>query len=563
MSNSALIEDLERQFSENPRRVFARLANEYRKSGNLEGAIALCREHVPRHPGYISGHIVLGQALFESGAVDDAKLAFEAALQLDPENLIALRHLGDIARQTGDIPSAIMCYHRLLEVDPQNEDAAAQLRLIEGGGTQLSGDGPLTGSTVTDHSPLVLAPLVEGADEALHAEAAISWGDINPEAITTAGGELAAVSDALSDIAGDDAPPGAAAESEHAGLLSFGEGDFELAELDASPPPAEVDAEADEPRQDEGDEFEFTVPEATAEASVPAAPSEGSATADEAFVPGEIVPERDPFDDPAELAAPVDFDMPSEDVVTLEEHESDARSVGADAFAWPPEEMPRDAYPAAEAQAEPYSSIEKPAASAEYDLPDAEGEPALVTETVAELYERQGHLAQSLEVYRQLAAQNPDNEALRLHVSRLEAELHATSRRRAATGPSMRSVFQRVLGRRPPAAPAVERGLFSGAHPSPADDRAASALAGAFAPEYAGLPAEQGRPARTAKDELSLDAIFGKSSPQSAEKNGEVSFDEFFPKTQGSAQESEQGEPRSGGGDDDEIFHSWLDGLKR
>ena len=60
MANSALIEDLRKQFAENPRRVFARLANEYRKSGDLDVAIEICRAHVPLQPTYISGYIVLG-----------------------------------------------------------------------------------------------------------------------------------------------------------------------------------------------------------------------------------------------------------------------------------------------------------------------------------------------------------------------------------------------------------------------------------------------------------------------------------------------------------------------
>src|ERR671938_594836 len=106
MANSALIEDLEKQFGENPRRVFARLANEYRKAGDLERAIDICRAHVPLQPTYISGYIVLGQALFESGQLDEARSTFETALGLDPENLIGLRQLGDIARASGDVQGA-------------------------------------------------------------------------------------------------------------------------------------------------------------------------------------------------------------------------------------------------------------------------------------------------------------------------------------------------------------------------------------------------------------------------------------------------------------------------
>jgi tetratricopeptide (TPR) repeat protein len=127
MANPALIDELEKQFRDNPRRVFARLANEYRKGGDFIRAIEICHAHVPQQPGYISGHIVLGQALYDAGELDQAQQTFEAALALDPENLIALRQLGDIARSRRDYRDARGWYTRLLEVDPQNEEIVAQL----------------------------------------------------------------------------------------------------------------------------------------------------------------------------------------------------------------------------------------------------------------------------------------------------------------------------------------------------------------------------------------------------------------------------------------------------
>src|SRR5919206_2873604 len=155
MANSALIEDLEKQYGENPRRVFARLANEYRKAGNLERAIDICRAHVPLQPTYISGYIVLGQALFENGQLDEARATFETALGLDPENLIGLRQLGDIARASGDVERARAWYNRLLEIDPQNEEIVAQLSALE--------------------APAEPTPSVAAAQEP------VSWSDIHPE----------------------------------------------------------------------------------------------------------------------------------------------------------------------------------------------------------------------------------------------------------------------------------------------------------------------------------------------------------------------------------------------
>ena len=106
MSTAARIDELRKKFEEHPRRYFAPLANEYRKAGELAHAIALCREHLPQQPGHMSGYIVFGQALFESGSLSEARTVFEQALALDPENFIALRHLGDIAKANGDVSSA-------------------------------------------------------------------------------------------------------------------------------------------------------------------------------------------------------------------------------------------------------------------------------------------------------------------------------------------------------------------------------------------------------------------------------------------------------------------------
>ncbi|MBL0940781.1 MAG: tetratricopeptide repeat protein [Gemmatimonadaceae bacterium] len=127
MSTAARIEELRKKFEENPRRYFAPLANELRKAGDLSQAIALCREHLPKQPGHMSGYIVFGQALYETAELEEARGVFEQALSLDPENLIALRHLGDIARRQGQPQVARRWYERVLEADPRNDDIAAQL----------------------------------------------------------------------------------------------------------------------------------------------------------------------------------------------------------------------------------------------------------------------------------------------------------------------------------------------------------------------------------------------------------------------------------------------------
>ena len=125
MSAAARIDELKKRYDENPRRFFAPLANEFRKAGDLDQAIALCQEHLADQPGNMNGHVVYGQALYDAHRYDESHATFEAALTLDPENLIALRHLGDISRANQDYVRAREWYSRVLDADPRNDEILA------------------------------------------------------------------------------------------------------------------------------------------------------------------------------------------------------------------------------------------------------------------------------------------------------------------------------------------------------------------------------------------------------------------------------------------------------
>ncbi len=131
MGVSPRLDELRKRYEENPRRFFAPLANEYRKSGDVERAIQLCETHVAEAPANLSGQIVLGQSLFDAGRYEDARQPFSVAVQLDPENLIALRHLGDIARFLGSPGEAAGWYQRVLEADPRNDEIGDLLREMQ------------------------------------------------------------------------------------------------------------------------------------------------------------------------------------------------------------------------------------------------------------------------------------------------------------------------------------------------------------------------------------------------------------------------------------------------
>jgi tetratricopeptide (TPR) repeat protein len=127
------LRELQAKFDENPRRYFAPLANEYRKGGQPKRAIEICRAHLAQMPGHMSGQVVYGQALFEAAEFDEARQVFEGALVLDPENLIALRSLGDLALQAGNTEEARRWYSRLLEADPNDAAVVTLVAEIDAG----------------------------------------------------------------------------------------------------------------------------------------------------------------------------------------------------------------------------------------------------------------------------------------------------------------------------------------------------------------------------------------------------------------------------------------------
>ena len=128
MAYTSEIEKLERRFAENPKgRNFAPLADAYRKAGELDSAITLCQSGLALHPDYISAHIVYGRCLIDMKNDAGAKEGFQKVLALDPENIIALKILGEIAERNNRFDEAVDWLGRLLNADPMNGDAAEAL----------------------------------------------------------------------------------------------------------------------------------------------------------------------------------------------------------------------------------------------------------------------------------------------------------------------------------------------------------------------------------------------------------------------------------------------------
>jgi len=111
-------------------RIFAQLADAYRKEGLLDEAIRICRDGLAAHPTYVSGRVVLGRALLEQGALEEAEAEFRRVLELAPDNLLALRLLGDTSAQQGRSGEAREHYERTLRLNPLDRETQERLAAL-------------------------------------------------------------------------------------------------------------------------------------------------------------------------------------------------------------------------------------------------------------------------------------------------------------------------------------------------------------------------------------------------------------------------------------------------
>jgi tetratricopeptide (TPR) repeat protein len=126
------IAKLEALYAGNPGgRVFVHLAEAYRKAGEHERARRILDEGLARHTDSASGYVVLGRVLADMQITAEAEVAFRRVLELDGGNLVALRWLGDLARQSGRSAEAASHYRELLIRNPSNEEVRELVETID------------------------------------------------------------------------------------------------------------------------------------------------------------------------------------------------------------------------------------------------------------------------------------------------------------------------------------------------------------------------------------------------------------------------------------------------
>ena len=166
---SPRIEELQDKLAKDPKsRIFLQLAEEYRKSGMAEEAIAICQEGLKHHPGYVSAKVTLGKAYLDLKKIDEAQQIFEDVIEQSPDNLMANRSLGDIYYMKGYAKDALKHYKVINMFNPSDQMMAEKIKELT---AQLA-------------EPQAIAVGEEGGDEGEAEEIKIeptAWEEEKPE----------------------------------------------------------------------------------------------------------------------------------------------------------------------------------------------------------------------------------------------------------------------------------------------------------------------------------------------------------------------------------------------
>jgi tetratricopeptide (TPR) repeat protein len=538
MAISSEIEKLEKRWQQTSGLVFAPLAEAYRKAGLHARALEVLEQGLALHADYGPALIVRARCHLDTGDLGSAENAFNQALVRDPLDPIALRGLADVFERTGRLPEAVERLRALVDVDPRNTEAKYVLERL------LATPAEIPAAIAAEPVPEPAPEFVEPARDQLDS---LDFDVVNLSAV-----------ESLPAIPEEKAPPP-------------GDEDFSVTSFDVAP------LEVPEMVEPTGPILWTPAPEAPAssEAAMPAPepmpePVPEPVLEEISLVEPEPVVEAAPAPEPTlepvvvfeETMAEIAVESPAAEVVeavevpelveepTVEEYASRVDSPAEFEpieVAPEPELVPDSAVAVAEVT-NPVESIEP-----EPSEPEHSEQPTLiVTESMAELFLKQGHRELALAVYRQLAERNPDSDSISGAIARLEQELAPPP---AAPAPERKPYAAAVTGGR-----SVERRLQAVLH-APPPSTASTVLPPAIEPGA--------EPTRPSQDSLSLSAVFGdepaprarREEEPAAASNAEPSYDEFF--GAGPSEPAAAPAPRGEGEADLRQFNEWLKGLKR
>ena len=379
------IDDLRRRLERDPgSRLFAQLAEEYRKAGSHADAIRVARTGLAQHPAYPSARLTLGRALLESGDPGGARTELEAVLRDAPDNILASRFLGQALEALGELGPALVQLQKTLKMAPGDRQLEGQIVSLE--------------SRLRSPQPAPKAPLAEPA-----LASASAW------QVTPSGGRPTMP-----------APPGADGSELPPTIRIYPPGDQgPRGRRLAGPPP---------------------LPATAAPPAVASAPAPPPVALAQTAPLGAMLPPPPPAAAPAVSPAP----QPSRSAVEDSDVAPTLPRANPPGFGLVDETAAPTLPPRAVAAEETVFEAEAPPPPAEEPEGTDTSAPGLVTSpggtpfsssTLAELYLRQGLPERAVEVYRQVVADEPENERARSRLAEIESApspSEARAARRAA-----------------------------------------------------------------------------------------------------------------------------------
>ncbi|MBU6153493.1 MAG: tetratricopeptide repeat protein [Bdellovibrionales bacterium] len=165
--NPQIYHYLKKYQSDPKSRVFAPLAEAYRKAGLFDEAIEICRDGIRHHPNFIGGRVALGRALFDKGDYETTVKELSPVVIEAPDNLVAQKLLAESCLILGRLAESLAAYKVLLFFMPKDEEIARLVQELE---SRAYEDGLL----VLQDDPVPLKSFsVQSADRAISGDPSV------------------------------------------------------------------------------------------------------------------------------------------------------------------------------------------------------------------------------------------------------------------------------------------------------------------------------------------------------------------------------------------------------
>lgn len=139
-------------------RVFAPLAEAYRKAGFFDDAVETALEGLKVHPNYLGGRVALGRAYFEKKQYAEAAAEMQKVVKSAPDNIIAHKVLGQIAYGQSDLRAAEKAFKMVLLLDPRDQEAQQFVANLAGGDQPTPIPVPPSAPVVAAAVPVISMP---------------------------------------------------------------------------------------------------------------------------------------------------------------------------------------------------------------------------------------------------------------------------------------------------------------------------------------------------------------------------------------------------------------------